>query len=431
MNIFKGSLFTLTLVLILLVFLSAFFSASETALTGSQKLRLKRLAKNGNKKAEKALKLTKRSDDTLTTILIGNNVVNILAASLAAAACTSYFGAEGLAIATVVSTIVILLCGEILPKSAAKDYPEKVAMKVAPLLYALTIILMPLNFLVKLIKTAFKKFLHTKGVTGPTEDELMLMVDEVQKDGAINKDDSELIKSAIEFSDIRVREIMTPRVDFVSIDLAAGNEEALHTVAMHGFSRFPVYKEDDKEIIGMIHAKDFFTAYVNNPNFKLERIIKNIAYVHSSTKISLVMKSLQDQKVEMAMVLDSYGTVRGLVTTEDIVEELVGEIWDEHDKVVSSFHKIGKDKYLVSCNSNLQNASLLDLFKFLGLDFSQYGLENDSISGWVVDTLGEIPQKSDCFDYKNLHVTVSKTTLHRVVEIIIDVDRSQIIHLDS
>ncbi|MCH3915831.1 MAG: hemolysin family protein [Acidaminococcaceae bacterium] len=431
MNIFKGSLLSLTLVLILLVILSAFFSASETALTGSQKLRLKRLAKNGNKKAEKALKLTNKADDTLTTILIGNNIVNILAASLSAAVCTAYFGAEGLAIATIATTIVILLCGEILPKSAAKDYPEKIAMKVAPLLYVLNILLFPLNLLVKLIRMAFKKFLHTKAATGPTEDELMLMVDEVQKDGAINKNDSELIKSAIEFSDIRVREIMTPRVDFVSIDLAAGNEEALHTVAMHGFSRFPVYKEDDKEIIGMIHAKDFFAAYVNNPNFKMGRIIKNIAYVHSSTKISLVMKSLQEQKVEMAMVLDSYGTVRGLVTTEDIVEELVGEIWDEHDKVVSSFHKIGSDKYLISCSSNLQNASLLDLFKFLDLDFSQYGLENNSISGWVVDTLGDIPQKGDSFTYKNLHVTVSKTTLHRVVEIIIDVDRTQTIHLDS
>ncbi len=431
MNIFKGSLFTLTIVLIVLVLLSAFFSASETALTGSQKLRLKKLAKNGNKKAEKALKLIGRYDDTLTTILIGNNIVNILAASLAAAACTAYFGASGLAVATIGSTVTILFCGEILPKSAAKDYPEKIAMQVSPLLYVLTIILTPVNLLVKLIKISFNKFLHTKAATGPTEDELMLMVDEVQKDGAINKDDSELIKSAIEFSDIRVREIMTPRVDFVSIDLAAGNEEALHTVAMHGFSRFPVYKEDDKEIIGMIHAKDFFTAYVNNPDFKLERIVKNIAYVHSSTKISLVMKSLQDQKVEMAMVLDSYGTVRGLVTTEDIVEELVGEIWDEHDKVVASFHKIGKDKYLVSCNSNLQNANLLDLFKYLDLDFSQYGLDNTSISGWVVDTLGDIPHKGDSFDCKNLHVTVIKTTLHRVVEIIIDVDRSQIIHLDS
>ena len=431
MNIFQGSLFTLTLVLIGLVVLSAFFSASETALTGSHKLRLKRLAKNGNSRAKKVLKLTERFDDTLSTILIGNNVVNILAASLAAAVCTAYFGAEGLAMATIATTIIILVCGEILPKSAAKDYPEKISMKVAPLLYVLTVILTPINFLLKLLKISFKKFLRTKDYSGPTEDELMLMVDEVQKDGAINKDDSELIKSAIEFSDIRVREIMTPRVDFVSVDIAAGNAAALQTIAYHGFSRFPVYKDDDKDIIGMIHAKDFFTAYVNNPNFKLERIIKNIAYVHSSTKISLVMKTLQDQKVEMAMVLDSYGTVRGLVTTEDIVEELVGEIWDEHDKVVSSFHKIGKDRYLISCNSNLQNANLLDLFKYLQLDFSQYGLENDSISGWVVDTLGEIPHKGDTFDCHNLHVTVNKTTLHRVVEIIIDVDRSQEIHLDK
>lgn len=420
-----GSNELLTVILITLICTSGFFSAAETSLTSCSKLRLKKMAKNGNQKAIKVLKLLDNFDETLSTILIGNNIANIAAASISAAVFTAYFGAGGLALATMVTTVVVLIFGEILPKSAAKDLPEKFAMGCAPILNIFVILLTPLNFLFKLLKAALNKFLKSNTSRTLTEDELLLMVDEVENDGAINKQDSELIKSAIEFSDIRVREIMTPRVDMVSVDLAESNQEALKTFTSHGFSRLPVYKEDDKEIVGIIHAKDFFTAYINNPDFKLERIVKNIAYVHSSTKISLVMKTLQDTKVEMAMVLDSYGTPRGLVTTEDIVEELVGEIWDEHDKVISSFHKIGKDKYLISCNSNLQNASLHDLFKYLGLDIDRYGLENNSIAGWVVETLGDIPHKGDSFECKNLHVTVNKTNKHRVLEILLEIENPE------
>lgn len=420
MNFLLVSLRTLTLILLVLIVLSAFFSASETALTSCSKLRLKKLAKNGNERANKVLKLIDSYDETLSTILIGNNIVNIAAASISAAVCTAYFGAEGLAAATIITAIVVIIFGELLPKSAAKDLPEKFALFCAPLLSFLVLILTPLNFFFKTAKAFLTKVLKRNTSRGLTEDELLLMVDEVENDGAINKEDSELIKSAIEFSDIRVREIMTPRVDAVTIDIADGNQEALKTFVSHGFSRLPVYKEDDDKMIGIIHAKDFFTAYINNPDFKLERIVKDIAYVHSSTKISLVMKTLQDQKVEMAMVVDSYGTIRGLVTTEDIVEELVGEIWDEHDKVISAFHKVGKDKYLVSCNSNLQNPSLNDLFKYLELDIDRYGLENNSISGWVVETLGDIPHKGDSFNCKDLHITVNKTNKNRVLEILID-----------
>ncbi len=420
MNFLLVSLRTLTLILLVLIILSAFFSASETALTSCSKLRLKKLAKNGNARANKVLKLIDSYDETLSTILIGNNIVNIAAASISAAVCTAYFGAEGLAAATIITAIVVIIFGELLPKSAAKDLPEKFALFCAPLLSFLVLILSPINFFFKTAKAFLTKVLKRNTSRGLTEDELLLMVDEVENDGAINKEDSELIKSAIEFSDIRVREIMTPRVDAVTIDIADGNQEALKTFVSHGFSRLPVYKEDDDKMIGIIHAKDFFTAYINNPDFKLERIVKDIAYVHSSTKISLVMKTLQDQKVEMAMVVDSYGTIRGLVTTEDIVEELVGEIWDEHDKVISAFHKVGKDRYLVSCNSNLQNPSLNDLFKYLELDIDRYGLENNSISGWVVETLGDIPHKGDSFNCKDLHITVNKTNKNRVLEILID-----------
>jgi len=272
MNFLLVSLRTLTLILLVLIVLSAFFSASETALTSCSKLRLKKLAKNGNERANKVLKLIDSYDETLSTILIGNNIVNIAAASISAAVCTAYFGAEGLAAATIITAIVVIIFGELLPKSAAKDLPEKFALFCAPLLSFLVLILTPLNFFFKTAKAFLTKVLKRNNSRGLTEDELLLMVDEVENDGAINKEDSELIKSAIEFSDIRVREIMTPRVDAVTIDLAEGNQEALKTFVSHGFSRLPVYKEDDDKMIGIIHAKDFFTAYINNPDFKLERV---------------------------------------------------------------------------------------------------------------------------------------------------------------
>ena len=422
MDAISNSLTGLTFTLFLLICLSAFFSSSETAISSCSKVRLKNIAKTGNKKAKKVLALIDDFDNALSTILIGNNIVNIAAASIATVVFTTYFGSSGLAVATVVMTVIVLIFGEILPKSFAKDRPETFAMWCAPYLHFLIILFTPLNIIFKLMKKQFRKFFKTGEHRGITEDELMIMVDEVENEGAINKQDSDLIKSAIEFSDIRVKEILTPRVDIVSVDINEGNTVALETFTSHGFSRLPVYKENEDQVIGIIHAKDFFSHYINNQNFRLERIVKNIAFVHSSTKISLVLKTLQETKVEMAIVLDSYGAIRGLVTTEDIVEELVGEIWDEHDKIISTFHKIGHDKYLISCNSNLQNASLHDLFKYLQLDIDEYKLENNSISGWVVETLGEIPHKGDSFNYRNLHVTVNKTNLHRVLEIIIDID---------
>lgn len=411
----------LTLILILFISLSAFFSAAETALTGCNKLRLKNMAKEGNKRAKTVLGLLNNFDSVLSTILIGNNVVNIATASLATAVSTQYFGASGLALATVVTTIVILICGEILPKSAANDLPEAFAMRCATPLRVLVFLFTPLNYLFSLLKTAFSRFLTKKVNKGATEDELLMMVDEVENGGAINKQDSKLIKSAIEFSDIRVKEIMTPRVDMVDMELSEGPKKAMELFSKHGFSRIPVFEDDYSEVIGILHAKDFYAAYLKSPQFDLRKCIKKAAFVHQSTKISRVMKTLQDEKIEMAIVMDSYGTVSGLVTTEDIVEELVGEIWDEHDKAIPAFRKVGKNQVLVSCSSNSQNANLFDLFKFLDLDIDDYGLENDSISGWVIDTLGDIPHKGDTFDCKNLHITVTQADHHRVQEIVVEV----------
>ena len=385
----------LTLILIVFISFSAFFSASETALTGSNKLRLKNQAKGGSKKARKALRLLNHFDDALSTILIGNNVVNIATASLAAAVSTAAFGPSGLALATVFTTIVILIFGEVIPKSVASDAPEKYAMDCSGLLSVLVFLFTPLNFLFRLLKSAFNRCLRKKvSHKYATEDELLLMVDEVESGGGINKQDSQLIKSAIEFSDIRVREIMTPRVDMVAMDISEGKEEALKLFSGHGFSRLPVFKDDYSEIIGVLHAKDFFAAYLQDPHFDLKKQIKKAALVHQSTKISRVLKTLQEAKVEMAMVMDSYGTVRGLVTTEDIVEELVGEIWDEHDEVEENFRRID-DRTVEAAGG----ARVEDLFELMGLEADCDAL---TVSGWTMEELGAVPQEGDAFEYGGL-----------------------------
>jgi putative hemolysin len=411
--------------LVILLSLSAFFSASETALTSCSRIRLKQMLLDGNKRAGIVLELIANYDNALSTILIGNNVVNIGSASIATVLFIQLFGHAELALSTTVMTVLVLVFGEITPKSLAKEKPEAFALAAAPLLNFLVKLLTPLNYLFMHLKTLLGKFFNTKssGRLGITEDELKVIVDEVQSQGTINRDESTLIKSAIEFNDIRVKEILTPRVDMVFCNIDDSIASILRTFSSHGFSRLPVYDEDEENIIGIIHAKDFYDAYVKDHKFKLPAILKDIVYVHRMTKISLVLKNMQRAKVQMAIVIDSYGSVAGLVTIEDIIEELVGEIWDEHDEAISVFHKIGKDRYLVNCDSLGRNASLRELFEYMQLDFDRYDLENQPISGWVVASLGEIPEKGDQFTYRNLDITVNKTNQNRVLEIIVTVHR--------
>ncbi|MBR2183267.1 MAG: HlyC/CorC family transporter [Acidaminococcaceae bacterium] len=410
--------------IILFIFLcgSAFYSASETALSTVNKIRIKNLARNGDRNAAGILKLVEHFDEVLSTILVGNNLVNIGTASIATLLCIKLVGDENsVTVATAVTTIVILIVGEISPKSLAKEYPEAFLLSFHKLLWWNTRLFTPLNLFFKKLKDGLSHIVSGKKEAKPTitEAELKVMVDEVENEGTISEDESDLIKSAIEFNDIRVREIYTPRVDMVACNITDSNAEIYRQFTTNHFTRLPVYDAEENTIIGLLHAKDFYNSYLKNPKFNLKTIIKNIAYVHRSTKISLLLKNLQRNKLQMAAVIDSYGSVAGIVTIEDIMEELVGEIWDEHDDAVSVFHKLGNNKYLVSCDSNSRNANLRDLFDYIQLDFDLYNLENQSISGWVIDSLGEIPKKGDSFTYQDLHVEVTKVEQHRLKKIIV------------
>ncbi len=411
---------------ILIIFLcaSAFYSASETALSSVNEIRIKNLARNGNKDAVGILNLLDHFDEVLSTILVGNNIVNIGTASIATLICIHLVGNKNsISIATTVTTVVILIFGEISPKSLAKENPERFLLSTHNLLWWNTWLFTPFNYLFKQIKTWLSQKISGKNTENSTltEAELKVMVDEIEQEGMITEDESDLIKSAIVFNDIRVKEILTPRVDMVACNITDSNAEIYRLFTTNNFTRIPVYDAEENTIIGLIHFRDFYNSYLREPKFNLKTIIKNIAYVHRSTRIALLLKILQRNKLQMAAVIDSYGSVAGIVTIEDILEELVGEIWDEYDNDISVFHKLGNNKYLVSCDSKSQNASLRDMFDYMHLDFDLYGLENQSISGWVVDSLGQLPQKDDSFTCQNLHVEVAKTEQHRLKKIIVTV----------
>lgn len=399
---------------------SAFFSSAETSLTSVNKIRLKNMARKGDARAQLCLKLLEDFDSVLSTILVGNNIVNIAAASIATVVFIQLMGSKGVTVSTIVTTVVILIFGEISPKSLAKEFPEKVLLWACPALLFLTRVFTPVNFFFNQLKKALsRRIAGKKQAQGITEAELKVMVDEVQLGGTIDRDEGDLIKAAIEFNDVRVKEILTPRVDMTACNITDSNAEIYRLFSSHTFSRLPVYDLEENNLIGLIHSKDFYNSYMKDPKFKLKTILKPIGYVHRSTKVSVVLKNMQRHKLQMAAVIDSYGSVAGIVTIEDIIEELVREIWDEHDTAVSVFHKLGSHKYLVSCDSSSRNASLRDMFEYMRLDFDLYGLENQPIAGWVIESFGQIPQKGDTFTYQDLQVEVSKVDQNRVKEIIV------------
>lgn len=394
--------------LLVLVVLSAYFSATETAFTSLNRIRLKSKAENGNRRAALTLRLAEDYDRLLSTILIGNNIVNISASTISTLLFTRLFFAYGPLVSTVVLTIVILIFGEISPKSLAKENAESFAMFSAPILRLLMVLLHPLNVLFAQWKKLLSRLFRKNGDEGITEEELITMVDQAETEGGLGQDQSELIRSAIEFSDLEVEEILTPRVDIVAVEDTDSMAEIAKTFAESGYSRLPVYHEDIDNIVGVIHEKDLHAARYHGQSDP-SAIVSTVLYTTASTKISALLRILQRTKAHMVIVVDEYGGTEGLCTLEDIVEELVGEIWDEHDEIIEEFKKQPDGSYLISCNANLTD--LYDLFAIKG--------ERDSttVSGWVMEEVGRVPEEGDHFVYENLDVTVTKVDHRRVLEI--------------
>ena len=391
------------------IIMSAYFSATETAFSSLNRIRIKNMAEKGNKRAGLVLKLSENYDGLLSTILSGNNIVNIASASLATVIFVKLLGDEaGASISTVVTTIVVLIFGEVSPKSIAKESPEQFAMFSAPFLNAFMVLLTPANYLFKQWKKLLSVLIRTSGDSGITEEELLAIVEEAKQDGGIDEQEGSLIKSAIEFTELEAMDIATPRVDVTGIPVDADKEEIAAVFGETGYSRLPVYKDKIDDIIGIIYQKDFYNQ-VYRGVCSVEAIVRPALYVAKSKKINVLLKELQKNKMHIAVVIDEFGGTMGIVTLEDILEELVGEIWDEHDVVVQEIEKISDQEYLV-----LGNTSVEKLFEELG---GEEEFESFTVSGWVMELAERIPEEGDVLYYENMTITVMKMKDRRVEQV--------------
>ena len=399
--------------LVILVVMSAYFSATETAFTSLNRIRLKNKADNGNVRAAKTMALAEEYDKLLSTILIGNNIVNNVAATISAVLFIDLLGAaSGPAVSTIILTIVVLIFGEVSPKSLAKENPESFAMFATPLLRVFVVVLTPANYLFGKWKKMLSKVFRQNNNDGITEEELVTMVDQAENEGGLGQHESQLIRAAIEFNDLEVAEILTPRVDLVAINEEDSIDDVAALFVENGYSRLPVYKDSVDNIIGIIHEKDFHSARVHG-NRQIRDMIAPVLYTTANTKISALLRILQKSKAHMAIVVDEYGGTEGIATLEDILEELVGEIWDEHDEVIEEFKKQDDGSYLITCSANLDD--LFDLFSI------KASCDYATISGWVMEQVGRVPEIGDQFQTEGLDVTVLQVEHRRVLEIRVEV----------
>ena len=402
----------LLVALIILILFSGFFSATETAFSCANKIKLRTLASNGNKRATKVLVLAEENFDMLiSTILVGNNIVNISAATISTllfALLIKNPKIDSSFVSTAVTTVVVLIFGEITPKFIAKTYPEKLAMLFYPVIRFFTFLFKPIN----IIFSGWKKFISVvfklKNEEIITEEEIITIVEEAKEDGTLKQEETELIKSVIEFDDQEVENIYTPRVNLVAVDINSSMEDIQKVFQTTKFSRLPVYLETIDQIIGTIHQSDFYSLLFTKAT-SVKSILKEPYFTTSHTKISKLLNQLQKNKTHMAIVLDEYGGTLGIVTMEDILEELVGEIWDEHDVEIAHYFKEDDTTYIV--NGNAPTDIIFELFNH---EDEKDNFEANTVSGWILEYLGEIPISGTTFKFKNLQIDILQSTVKKI-----------------
>ena len=409
-------------ILLLCILLSAYFSATETAFNSFNKIRVKNLAEKGNKKAARALELTENYDTLISTILIGNNIVNILAASLATLFFKSLLADTSAAafdtvISTAVMTLLVLAFGEICPKTIAKQSPDKFVLFATPLISALVVIFKPLSAIFKHLQNLLSKIFKADEDQGMTEEELISIIEEAAEDGNIDEEESTLIKSAIEFNELEVGDIFTPRIDITAVRSDITKEELTKVFTESGYSRIPIYDDDLDNIHGIVYYKDFFSD-AQATAIPISEIVKPVMYVTKTQKINDVLKDLQEKQMHLAVVTDEYGSTAGIVTLEDILEEIVGEIWDEHDEIIEEIKEVGEGEYIVSGMANLEK-----LFEELDIELDE---EQDAttVNGWAMKILDRIPEEGDSFEELGLTVRVLKMDGRRIEDLHILDNRS-------
>lgn len=388
------------IVVVCLLF-SAYFSAAETAFSTFNKIKMRNLAEKGNKSAKLVLNIEETYDTMLSTILIGNNIVNILSASLSTILFIGWIDDKsGPTVSTAVMTIIVLIFGEITPKTLAKQIPDKFAMFAAPFLKLLMIVFFIFTFIFKKWQDLISKLVKSKDEDVVTEEEILTLVEEAAEDGSINETESELIKSAIEFGDLEVIDIFTPRVDIVALPKDSTYEDIDKAFSGNAFSRLPIYDDDIDHIVGIIYYKDFYQA--EEENFKLENIIKQPMFVMKHKLVNELLKEFQTQKQHFAVVADEFGSVAGIVTMEDILEEIVGEIWDEYDEIFEEIKQVSETVYIISGKANVDK--VLEVFDI------EKDIEPVTVNGWIAEELKTLPTRGTklCFEHLNIEVIKMK-----------------------
>ena len=392
--------------------LSAYFSATETAFSSANTTRLRMLAEKGSGGAALALKLLEQYDRLLSTILIGNNIVNIATASIGTVLFVRHYGDAGATISTVVVTVVVLIFGEISPKSIAKDCAERCAMLSAPILRVLIWVLLPLNQLFSLWKKLLSRVFRLGGESKMSQEELLMLVDEVQQDGSIDRDEGELLKNAIGFSEQEAQDILIHRVDLAALPVTAGKEEIAALFTQTKYSRLLIYEDSIDHILGTVHQKDFYVGcgVTDKP---LRDIIAPPVFALENEPIRLLLKKLQQAKTHVAVVVDEYGGTCGIVTMEDILEELVGEIWDEDDEVVEPCVDHGDGSYSFDAGVDIEDA-----FEFMDYeDPDETDFDHKLLGEWAYEQFDAIPQEGDSFTYNGLRITVEKVQQRRIMKL--------------
>lgn len=395
------------------VVFSAYFSATETAFTSLNRIRLKNMANDGDQKAREVLELSENYDSLLSTILVGNNIVNIALSSITTVLFIGLYPKYGATIATTVATIVVLIFGEISPKSLAKEHPEKFAKFSAPLIRVLMFVLKPINWIFGCWKKLLAKLFNADGVRPITEDELLTMVEEAETEGGIDEGQSELIQNAIEFNNLEAWDVLTPRVDIMAIEVDEDEDEVAKMFLETGFSRLPVYEDDLDNIVGVLNQKDFHN-HVKGGRAPISEWVKPVIFVAGSMRIAQLLRKLQTVKTHIAIIVDEYGGTSGLVTMEDIIEELIGEIYDEHDAAELQDIVLQQDgSYRVLCGTNIDK-----MFDYFDVEEE---IDATTVNGWVVLQIDKLPSVGDHFvykaDYKEFDVTVTKADPRKALEI--------------
>ncbi len=405
------------IIIAVLILLSGFFSCVETAFSCANTIRLKALSDNGNKRAKNALWITDRFDKALTAILIGNNVVNLGCSSLATILCLNIFENYGAAIATGATTLLVLTFGEVIPKCIGREASDGICLHTAMILRVLTYILMPLILFFSGIKNLFMKLAHIKK-TSPsvTEDELKYIIESIEEEGILEEQESELVQSALEFDEKTAGEILTPRVDVTAIDVDDDPEKIHDLIIRERYSRIPVYEDGIDNIIGILHTRDYLEKAIDGDGgVPIRPLLSPAHFIYKSQKLSDILSDFRQNKLHIAIVTDEYGGMLGIVTMEDLLEEIVGDIWDEDEDVEHTYTMLRDGRYLVSGDMELD-----DLFELLEVTRDDE-IESNSVGGFIVEQLGDIPMRGQKVRYLNLRFTVKRVRNRRIISALVDV----------